>query len=230
MSLSIMPKNIMKEIRDEKKSGKKDEKNIKDIYDEGSFYEVDILRSREIEKTLKYQLEVELGLININTEPMNGMIYENGELIYEGEYLQGKGNYASRWYAHGYGKAYYENEVLEYEGNFMYGHPQGYGKYYYINGQLRWKGIFEAAVGIERLDLWKSSLGYVDKKGRIRYGEAYDINGKLVHYGDFDKRGNPIKWYIPVGSENFTFYWDSFYNLVSRTTWTNIYNKLATGI
>lgn len=195
MSLSIIPKNIMNEVKDKNKNSKKNEKNKnnKEIHDEVSFYEVDVLRSREIEKTLKDQLEIELGLINVNTEPMNGRIYENGELIYEGEYLQGKDIYASRWYAHGYGKAYYDNEILEYEGNFVYGHPQGYGKYYYVNGQVRWKGIFEAATGIERLELWKSSLGYVDKKGRIKYGEAYDTDGNLIHYGDFDKKGNPIK-------------------------------------
>lgn len=188
MSLSIMPKSILKNPKDKKVKVDK----IKKHSVEEDFYEVDILKSRKIEKDLKYQIEREVGIVNINTESINGKIYENGELIYEGEYLRGKGYYSSQWYAHGYGKAYYDNGKIEYEGNFVYGGPHGYGEYHYENGKLRWKGIFEAAVGIEVLQLWKSSLGYVDKRGRIKYGEYYDTKGELIHYGEFDGKGNPI--------------------------------------
>ena len=111
---------------------------------------------------------------------------------YEGEYIQGKGCYSEKWYAHGYGRTYYDNGKLEYEGNFVYGSPHGYGEYYYANGQVRWKGVFQATVGIEVLKLWKSSLGYVDRRGRIKYGEYYDKEGKLIHYGNFDWKGNPV--------------------------------------
>ena len=164
MGLSIIPKSILKNpIEKNVKVSKKDIKT-----DENSFYEIDILKSRKVEKELKYQVERDIGLININTEQVNGRIYENGELIYEGEYIQGKGYYSEKWYAH------------------------GYGEYYYANGQVRWKGVFQATVGIEVLKLWKSSLGYVDRRGRIKYGEYYDKEGKLIHYGNFDWKGNPV--------------------------------------
>lgn len=173
-----------------RKNVKVSKKDIKT--DENSFYEIDILKSRKVEKELKYQVERDIGLININTESINGRIYENGELVYEGEYIQGKGCYSEKWYAHGYGRTYYDNGKLEYEGNFVYGSPHGYGEYYYANGQVRWKGVFQATVGIEVLKLWKSSLGYVDRRGRIKYGEYYDKEGKLIHYGNFDWKGNPV--------------------------------------
>lgn len=188
MGLSIIPKSILKTPIEKKiKINKKDT-----IKDQDSFYEIDIIKSRRIEKELKYQIERDIGLISINTESVNGRVYENGELIYEGEYIQGKGDYSEKWYAHGYGKSYYDNGKLEYQGNFVYGSPHGYGEYYYENGNMRWKGVFQATVGIEALKLWKSSLGYVDKKGRIKYGEYYDTNGNLLHYGDFDWKGMPI--------------------------------------
>ena len=164
MGLSIVPKSILNNPIEKKvKVSKKDIKT-----DEISFYEIDILKSRKIEKELRYQIERDIGLININTESVNGRIYENGELIYEGEYIQGKGYYSEKWYAH------------------------GYGEYYYTNGQIRWKGVFQAIVGIEVLKLWKSALGYVDRRGRIKYGEYYNKEGKLIHYGDFDWKGTPI--------------------------------------
>lgn len=188
MGLSIVPKSILKNPIEKKVKARK--KDIKT--DENSFYEIDILKSRKVEKELKYQVERDVGLININTESVNGRIYENGELVYEGEYIQGKGYYSEKWYAHGYGKAYYDNGKLEYEGNFVYGSPHGYGEYYYTNGQVRWKGVFQATVGIEVLKLWKSSLGYVDRRGRIKYGEYYDREGKLIHYGNFDWKGSPV--------------------------------------
>lgn len=184
MGIAIMPKGILK------KPTQMDNKFIKD---ELSLFEVDFLKSNEVGKALKAQLEFEIGKIKNNTESINGRIYENNELIYEGEYLKGVGSNSKRWFAHGYGKSYYNNGVLEYEGNFVYGHPQGYGKYYYTNGQLRWSGTFEAAVGMRRLELWASSLGYVDRKGRISYGKAYSLDGELLHYGEFDYLGRPKK-------------------------------------
>ena len=190
MGLSIVPKSILKDPIEKKV--KVDKKSIKT--DEDSFYEIDVLKSRKIEKQLRYQIERDIGLININTESLNGRIYEDGELIYEGEYIQGKGYYSDKWYAHGYGRSYYDNGKLEYEGNFVYGSPHGYGKYFYENGQWRWKGNFQAVVGIEVLKLWKSSLGYVDRRGRIKYGKYYDEEGKLIHCGDFDWMGKPIKY------------------------------------
>ena len=194
MGLSILPKSILNE---DKKNAKVKNENIGlnsiKKKDEISFYEVDVLKSREIEKFLRQQLDKEIGGLKVNTEAVNGKIYECGELIYDGEYLKIKGEYSPKWYAHGYGKAYYDNGLLEYEGNFVYGHPHGYGEYYYTNGKIRWKGIFEAAIGIERLELWKSSLGYVDKSSRIRYGESYDIYGNMTYYGEFDKFGKPRK-------------------------------------
>ena len=55
-----------------------------------------------------------------------------GQLKYEGEYLNGK--------KHGKGKEYYEGQ-LEYEGEYLNGNRHGKGKQYY-EGQLEYEGEY----------------------------------------------------------------------------------------
>ena len=57
---------------------------------------------------------------------------KNGQLEYEGEYLNGE--------RHGKGKEYYHNGQLEYEGEYLNGKRHGKGKEYYChNGQLEFE-------------------------------------------------------------------------------------------
>ena len=60
------------------------------------------------------------------------VIYGNydGKLIFEGEYLNGKG------------KEYYDNGKLKFEGEYKNGKRNGKGKEYYINGKLKFEGEY----------------------------------------------------------------------------------------
>ena len=55
----------------------------------------------------------------------------NDELIFEGDYINGKRT--------GYGKEYYEKEKIKYEGEYLNGKRNGKGKEYYINDNLNLK-------------------------------------------------------------------------------------------
>ena len=63
------------------------------------------------------------------------MEYQNGELIFEGDYLNGK-----RW--NGKGKEYFKNKLL-FEGEYLNGEKNGKGKEYdFRDGKLRFDGEF----------------------------------------------------------------------------------------
>lgn len=144
-----------------------------------------IYTKEEIERLIYMQIMMEIGSIE-NATKYKGIKYEQGELSYDGEYLDVDG----RWYCHGYGKNYYDGKNIEYEGYFKYGHPHGQGKYYYRNGALKWEGVFEAIPGIyiykHRKKAIKTTEGYADARGRIKYGKAYRDNGSLEYEGEFN--------------------------------------------
>ena len=79
--------------------------------------------------------------------------YDNGKLIFEGEYINGERN-------KGIGIEYYDNGKIEYEGEYINGERNGKGKEYYDNGKLRFEG--------EYLNGEKNGIG-----------KEYDINGEL---------------------------------------------------
>ena len=58
----------------------------------------------------------------------------DGNLIYDGEFLDGKRN--------GKGKEYYKEGKLKFEGNYLNGEKNGKGKEYYHNGQLAFNGEY----------------------------------------------------------------------------------------
>ena len=67
----------------------------------------------------------------------NGKIYEynnDGELIFEGEYLNGERN--------GKGKEYYYDGELIFEGEYLNGERNGNGKEYNHNGELKFEGEY----------------------------------------------------------------------------------------
>ena len=63
-----------------------------------------------------------------------GKEYFNGELSFEGEYLNGKRN--------GKGKEYYENGNIKFEGEYLNGKRNGKGKKYYENGNIKFEGEY----------------------------------------------------------------------------------------
>ena len=83
--------------------------------------------------------------------------FENDELIYEGEYLNGRRN--------GKGKEY-KNGKLRFEGKYLNGKRNGKGKEYDDNGRL----IFEGE--------------YLNGK-RNGKGKEYDDKGNLIFEGDY---------------------------------------------
>ena len=84
----------------------------------------------------------------------------NGNLIYEGEYLNGE--------RHGSGKEYYK-EKLKFEGDYLYG-SKIKGKFY-INEKLRYEGEY-------LYDKFYNGTGY-DENGNIIF-ELRNGNGKRI--------------------------------------------------
>ena len=72
----------------------------------------------------------------------------NDDLLFEGEYLNGKRN--------GKGKEYYESDKIIFEGEYKNGKRNGKGKIYYNNGELKFEGEFN--------------------EGKIWNGKGYDKN------------------------------------------------------
>ena len=67
----------------------------------------------------------------------NGKVKEykfNGDLAFEGEYLNGERN--------GKGKEYYDNGKLKFEGEYLNGERHGKGKEYYKDGKLEFEGEY----------------------------------------------------------------------------------------
>ena len=60
--------------------------------------------------------------------------YDNGELIFQGEYLNGKRN--------GIGKEYDYNGELKFEGEYLNGKRNGKGKEYDYEGKLEFEGKY----------------------------------------------------------------------------------------
>jgi len=65
---------------------------------------------------------------------------ETNNLIFEGEYLNGKKN--------GKGKEYHINDKLKFEGEYLNGKRNGKGKEYYVNDQLKLEGEYLKIYGI----------------------------------------------------------------------------------
>ena len=62
------------------------------------------------------------------------MYYDNGNSLFEGEYLNGKRN--------GIGKEYYIKGKIKYEGEYLNGEYNGKGIEYFQNGNIKFEGEF----------------------------------------------------------------------------------------
>ena len=89
---------------------------------------------------------------------------QTDNLIYEGEYLNGKRN--------GKGKEYDENKLI-FEGEYLNGKRNGKGKEYYYNGKLKFEG--------EYLNEEKIKGKFYDKNGN-KYYDLENQNGNIKEY------------------------------------------------
>ena len=112
-----------------------------------------------------------------------GKEYENGEVIFEGKYSNGKRN--------GKGKEYHYNNKLKFEGEYLNGKRHGKGKEYdgyniryegeYLNGERYGKG---KTYSNGRMIL------NIEKDGK---GEEYYNDGTLMFRGEF-RNQKKIEW------------------------------------
>ena len=129
----------------------------------------------------------------LNGEKWSGIIneyYENRNLKFEGELINGKKNRKS--------KEYYESGTLKYEGGYLNGERSYFGKEYYENGSLKYDGAFENGK--------KHGEGkeYYENKA-LKFAGIY-LNGNMWKGKGFDKKTK--KEYKVVdgkGFENETF-------------------------
>lgn len=126
--------------------------------------------------------------VNNKTKHFNGKEYNNGRLIFEGNFSYGERNKGE----------YYENGKLKYKGGFNNGKYDGEGEDY-NNGQLIYKGNFKNGErngrGVEYYDkIYKNEELKIEYEGEFknnnRHGEGviYDqTTGKKLYEGTFDE-------------------------------------------
>ena len=101
--------------------------------------------------------------------------YSNGNLKFEGNYLNGQRN--------GKGKEYYKNGRVKFYGEYIDGRRHGSGIKYHYNGDLMFKGEYEynnRKKGTEYLN------GRVEYEGEYRFekkwnGKGYDRYGRIMY-------------------------------------------------
>ena len=148
-------------------------KNIKSLYFIKIFFsyvdEEQKLRLIKYNKSLQDNININIisykcfkGKYIIYQSKRYGKEYNgyNGNLIYEGEYLNGV--------RHGKGKEYKWNEILIYEGEYLYGKRNGKGKEYNYDGILYFEG--------EYLNGERNGKGKEFRNGKVIFEGEY-ING-----------------------------------------------------
>ena len=120
---------------------------------------------------------------------------EDGELVFEGEYLNGERN--------GEGKEYYKSNKLKFEGNYLNGKINGKGKeYYFHDSTLFFDGEYLYGYKKSGKLFIEEHLEYegdflFDKKW---HGKGYDREGNIIYeliYGngkveEYNEEGNLI--------------------------------------
>ena len=93
-----------------------------------------------------------------------------GKLIFEGDYLNGKRN--------GQGKEYYDNGNFKFKGEYLNGKRNGQGKEYYINGDLKFEGEYHKG------DKWNGKGYKINSFNRQILYELKNGTGKILEYYD----------------------------------------------
>ena len=148
---------------------------------------------------------MDIGILNYKYLGERYIIYEsngtgkeyyvyNDELIYEGEYLNGKKN--------GKGKEYYGSKIL-FEGEYLKGKRHGKGKEYYYDGNLLFEGEYFNGKRCKGKVYNKSGelIFEVDLNGK---GKEYN-DGKLIYEGEYlaGKRNGKGKIYDWLNRSRF---------------------------
>ena len=110
--------------------------------------------------------------------------YDNAQIEFEGEYLNGKIN--------GKGKEYYSNGKLLFEGEYYNNYMNGKGKKYYNNGNLMFEGEFLHSNKINGYFYnFKSEkeTEIINGAGKVKEYDVY--NGKLTFEGNYK---NGLRW------------------------------------
>ena len=172
-------------------------KNVKSFYILRIIFS--FLNEKQKLKIIKYnknlQQNINISLINYKVFSNKIIIYEQngkgkecfeGNLIYEGEYLNGERN--------GKGKEY-RNDNLEYEGEYLNGKRHGQGIEYkekeiifngeYLNGLRHGKGLEYYIIKKKKSCELIFEGNYKDGKKCDGYGKEYDLNGKLIYEGEY---------------------------------------------
>jgi len=94
--------------------------------------------------------------------------------------------------SNGFGKEYFSNGALKYEGQFKDGLKSGYGKLYNYLGMLVYEGEFSEDHFEGEGKLFNYLLGYLEYEGHFRKnqrhgkGKSYYPNGIIKYVGDFE--------------------------------------------
>ena len=114
-----------------------------------------------------------------------------GNILFEGEYLNGKIN--------GKGKEYYDDGKLKFEGNYLNGCRHGEGIQYYNNDKVRFEGEYlnDRIWNGKIYDLY--SKKYFEIKNGAGYIRNYDYTGKILvsegNYYNGERHGQQKNYY-----------------------------------
>ena len=120
---------------------------------------------------------------------------ENGNLLYEGEYINGKRN--------GKGKEYNSEEQLEYEGDFKNGKKEGIGKAYSKGSILIYEGEYKNGIRNGKGKTFKEGKVFFDGEfldDELFKGKTYE-DGKVVYEleeNGIRKEYNNFGYYLKV--------------------------------
>jgi antitoxin component YwqK of YwqJK toxin-antitoxin module len=104
------------------------------LYPDGVSYETQDKLQQLVDEISKQGLNVKWFIKKMKLSCVCRRYYENGQLCWEGNYVNGKRN--------GVWKEYYDNGQLSWEVNYVAGKEDGVWKTYYENGQLCWEGNY----------------------------------------------------------------------------------------
>ncbi|MDX1348738.1 MAG: hypothetical protein R3279_00750 [Putridiphycobacter sp.] len=144
------------------------------------YYETGAVRAQEFYRKGKLEGTI-VEYDEAGNELTKGEYYvglREGDWFYHVENSKEVGSY-TLGLKNGIWKAYYQNGVLAFEGEFDEGQPKGKHKYYHENGVLKSKGKYSAGA---KHGLWKnySTKGETIELLEYYYGQLVKLNGERV--------------------------------------------------
>ena len=133
-----------------------------------------IITPQEIYFQISFFIKLELEIRNY---------YNNGEIEFEGEYVNGEKN--------GKGKDFNYNGKIRFEGHKQNGKRNGIGKEFYTNGEVDYEGEYvdgeKSGKGKEYFFNYQTLKfeGVYSKGKRNGFGKEYNYMGNLVYEGNY---------------------------------------------